>query len=154
MNTRRQRKVNILSQRTRPRLCWARMPPATHCGKCVRSERHQYLVHGKAKALNSRAVRSVLLGFRWGPCSVESQAFTSAPLWNAPAFSAICEPTCGFVSDGLSAWVPRHVSGAIARSIAEFEHVFSSANGFIRADLHKHDTVQYSNNNHKILWSV
>ena len=49
---------------------------------------------------------------------------------------------------------PTHVALSISRPIAEFEHVFSFASGFIRADLHKHDTVQSSNNNHKILWSV
>ena len=71
-----------------------------------------------------------------------------------PLFLAVCDPTCGFALPRLLLASPTHVALSISRPIAEFEHVFSFVSGFIRADLHKHDTVQSSNNNHKILWSV
>ena len=71
-----------------------------------------------------------------------------------PFFLVVCDPTCGFALPRLLLASPTHVALSISRPIAEFEHVFSFASGFIRADLHKHDTVQSSNNNHKILWSV
>ena len=69
-------------------------------------------------------------------------------------FLVVCDPTCGFALPRFYSRLPRTLSLSISRPIAEFEHVFSFASGFIRADLHKHDTVQSSNNNHKILWSV
>ena len=87
-------------------------------------------------------------------------AFASLRAWvprcrvPCPLFLAVCNPTCGFALPRLLLASPTHVALPISRPIAEFEHVFSFVSSFIRADLHKHDTVQSSNNNHKILWSA
>lgn len=71
-----------------------------------------------------------------------------------PALSGRMRPHLRLCFAPLLLASPTHVALPISRPIAEFEHVFSFVSGFIRADLHKHDTVQSSNNNHKILWSV
>ena len=116
--------------------------------------RPQYLVHVGKKCVD-RPLRQ-----RLKPASVRPSAFTLLRAWvprcrvPCPLFLAVCNPTCGFALSRLLLASPTHVALPISRPIAEFEHVFSFVSDFIRADLHKHDTVQSSNNNHKILWSV
>ena len=116
--------------------------------------RSQYLVH-----VGKRCVDRPLRQRReTGYCStfhvrVASSAGTSLPR-AVPALFGRMRPHLRLCFAMLLLVSPTHVAPSISRPIAEFEHVFSFASGFIRADLHKHDTVQSSNNNHKILWSV
>ena len=116
--------------------------------------RPQYLVH-----VGKRCVDRPLRQRReTGYCStfsvrVASSVGASLPR-AAPALFGRMRPHLRLCFAPLLLASPTHVALSISRPIAEFEHVFSFASGFIRADLHKHDTVQSSNNNHKILWSV
>ena len=116
--------------------------------------RPQYLVHVGKKCVD-RPLRQ-----RLKPAIVRPSTFALLRVWvprlrvPCPLFLAVCNPTCGFALPRLLLASPTHVALPISRPIAEFEHVFSFVSGFIQADLHKHDTVQSSNNNHKILWSV
>ena len=116
--------------------------------------RPQYLVHVGKRCVD-RPLRQ-----RLKPAIARPSAFALLRAWvlrcrvPCPLFLAVCDPTCGFALPRLLLASPTHVALSISRPIAEFEHVFSFVSGFIRADLHKHDTVQSSNNNHKILWSV
>ena len=116
--------------------------------------RSQYLVH-----MGKRCVDRPLRQRReTGYCSTFSVRVASsvgASLPRAvPALFGRMRPHLRLCFAPLLLASPTHVALSISRPIAEFEHVFSFASGFIRADLHKHDTVQSSNNNHKILWSV
>ena len=116
--------------------------------------RPQYLVHVGKRCVNRPRWQ------RLKPAIVQPSAFALLRAWVPRCrvlrllFLAVCDPNLRLCFAPLLLASPTHVALSISRPIAEFEHVFSFASGFIRADLHKHDTVQSSNNNHKILWSV
>ena len=69
-------------------------------------------------------------------------------------FLAVCDPTCDFALPRFYSRLPRTLRSQFQGQSPNSSMFFSFASGFIRADLHKHDTVQSSNNNHKLLWSV
>ena len=115
--------------------------------------RPQYLVHIE-EMRRSPSVAKAETGYRSTfRFRVASSVGASLPR-AVPALFGRMRPHLRLCFAPLLLASPTHVALSISRPIAEFEHVFSFASGFIRADLHKHDTVQSSNNNHKILWSV
>lgn len=115
--------------------------------------RPQYLVHVRSEMRRSASATKAETGYRSTfRFRVASSVGASLPR-AVPALFGRMRPHLRLCFAPLLLASPTHVALSISRPIAEFEHVFSFASGFIRADLHKHDTVQSSNNNHKILWS-
>ena len=127
-------------------------PVLRHSGPVL--ARPQYLVYAGKKCVD----RPLRQRRETGYCSTFHVRVASSvgalPSRAVPALFGCMQPHLRLCFAPLLLASPTHVALPISRPIAEFEHVFSFVSGFIRADLHKHDTVQSSNNNHKILWSV